>query len=521
MRKNGVLLHITSLPSKYGIGTMGKEAFNFIDFLKRSHQQLWQVLPLGPTSYGDSPYQSYSTFAGNPYLIDLDLLAEDGLLKPEEYEDLEWSESDDAVDFGRLYTLRYKVLDKAVARFLKNPAADYQKFLEEEKDWIDDYALFMALKDKHEGKPWLEWESEYRKYDAKKAKAWKEEFKDRMDYYKVLQYLFYKQWRAVREYASKNFVQIIGDLPIYVAQDSVDAWSNPELFIFDEDGRPSLVAGCPPDGFSADGQLWGNPIYDWKYHKKTGYEWWIRRVQHATEVYDILRIDHFRGFDSFYAIPADATTAKVGEWLEGPGLDLFTTIEGKLGKKAIIAEDLGYLTPSVKKLLADTGYPGMKVLEFAFDSRDGSGAEYLPYNYPKNCVAYAGTHDNDTIRGWFESISTEDKQYACDYMDAYNPNEYNWEMMRAVIASPADTTIVQAQDLLNLDSSARMNTPGRLGGNWTWRLKPNQINTEDIEGTLRWVTDLYGRGYGVNKPKKVEKDDDYTTMVQEIVNAKD
>lgn len=520
MRKNGVLLHITSLPSKYGIGTMGKEAFNFIDFLKRSHQQLWQVLPLGPTSYGDSPYQSYSTFAGNPYLIDLDLLAEDGLLKPEEYENLEWAESDDAVDFGRMYNLRYKVLDKAVDRFLKNPAADYEKFLEEEKDWIDDYALFMALKDKHEGKPWLEWDKEYRKYDAKKAKAWKEEFKDRMDYYKVLQYLFYKQWRAVREYASKNGVQIIGDLPIYVAQDSVDAWSNPELFIFDEDGKPSLVAGCPPDGFSADGQLWGNPIYDWKFHKKTGYDWWIRRVKHTTEVYDILRIDHFRGFDSFYAIPADATTAKVGEWLEGPGIDLFEAIEDKLGKKDIIAEDLGYLTPSVKKLLADTGYPGMKVLEFAFDSRDGSGSEYLPYNYPKNSVAYAGTHDNDTICGWFESISPEDKQYACDYMDAYNPNEYHWEMMRTVIASPADTTIVQAQDLLGLDSSARMNTPGRLGGNWTWRLKPNQIDTDDIEGTLRWVTDLYGRGPIVKKPKKAEKDDD-KEMVEEVVTAKD
>ena len=517
MRKNGVLLHITSLPSKYGIGTLGQEAFNFIDFLKRSHQQLWQVLPLGPTSYGDSPYQSYSTFAGNPYLIDLDLLEKDGLLKPEEFKDLEWYEEEDRVDFGRMYNLRYKVLDKAVERFLANPPKDYAQFLEDEKDWIEDYTLFMSLKDKHEGMPWLEWDPKYRKYDAKKAEAWKEEFKDRMDYYKVLQYLFYKQWRAVRKYASENGVQIIGDLPIYVAQDSVDAWSNPELFIFDEDGKPSLVAGCPPDSFSADGQLWGNPIYDWKYHKKTGYDWWIRRIAHTTEVYDILRIDHFRGFDSYYAIPAGATTAKVGEWLEGPGMDLFNAVEKKLGKKTIIAEDLGYLTPSVKKLLADTGYPGMKVLEFAFDSRDGSGAEYLPYNYPKNSVAYAGTHDNDTIRGWFENISPEDKKYACDYMDAYNPDEYNWEMMRTVIASPADTTLVQAQDLLNLDSSSRMNTPGRLGGNWTWRLKQGQLD-DNIEGTLRWVTDLYGRGPVVKKPAKGTEDKE---LVEEVVTAAD
>ena len=505
MRKNGVLLHITSLPSKYGIGTLGKEAYAFVDFLKRADQQIWQVLPVCPTGYGDSPYASYSTFAGNPYLIDLETLEEEGLLKPEEYQNLTWYEQEDQVDFGKMYTQRYPILEKASSRFLQNPTPDYVEFCKGHASWLDDYALFMALKDLHQGKPWLEWETPYRKYDAKAVQAWTQDNQARVDYYKSLQYFFFTQWEKLRQYANKNGISILGDLPIYVALDSVDAWSHPELFMFDEDGKPSLVAGCPPDGFSEDGQLWGNPIYNWEYHKETGYAWWINRIDHATKVMDILRIDHFRGFDSYYAIPAGATTAKVGEWLQGPGIDLFKAIEAKLGKKEIIAEDLGYLTDSVKQLLADSGFPGMKVLEFAFDSRDGSGAEYLPYNYPKNCVAYAGTHDNDTIQGWFQMINDGDRKYAQDFMDAYNPDEYHWEMMRTVIASPADTTIVQAQDLLGLDSSSRMNTPGKMGGNWTWRLKPGQINA-DVEGTLKWVTDLYGRAPMKKKVVEDEKE---------------
>ena len=505
MRKNGVLLHITSLPSKYGIGTLGKEAYAFVDFLKRADQQIWQVLPVCPTGYGDSPYASYSTFAGNPYLIDLETLEEEGLLKAEEYRNLTWCEQEDQVDFGKMYTQRYPILEKASSRFLQNPTPDYVEFCKVHASWLDDYALFMALKDLHQGKPWLEWVIPYRKYDAQAAQVWTQENQARVDYYKSLQYFFFTQWEKLRQYANKNGISILGDLPIYVALDSVDAWSHPELFMFDEDGKPSLVAGCPPDGFSEDGQLWGNPIYNWEYHKETGYAWWINRIDHATKVMDILRIDHFRGFDSYYAIPAGATTAKVGEWLQGPGIDLFKAIEAKLGKKEIIAEDLGYLTDSVKQLLADSGFPGMKVLEFAFDSRDGSGAEYLPYNYPKNCVAYAGTHDNDTIQGWFQMINDGDRKYAQDFMDAYNPGEYHWEMMRTVIASPADTTIVQAQDLLGLDSSSRMNTPGKMGGNWTWRLKPGQINA-DVEGTLKWVTDLYGRAPIKKKVVEDEKE---------------
>lgn len=504
MRKNGILLHVTSLPSPYGIGTLGKEAYEFVDFLKRTGQSIWQVLPLCPTGYGDSPYASYSTFAGNPYLIDLDTLAEDGLLEPAEYQNLDWGDDEEKVDFGRLYNERYPVLELAVNRFLENPDKEYEQFLLENQDWIEDYALFMALKDANKGKPWLEWAPEYRRYDKLKANTWKEEQKERMDYYKVMQYLFFKQWNKLRAYANKNGVEILGDLPIYVALDSVDAWSNPELFLLDKDGKPSAVAGCPPDGFSADGQLWGNPLYDWAYHKKTGYDWWIRRIEHLTNVYDILRIDHFRGFDSFYSIPYGAKTARKGEWLKGPGIDLFKAMEKKIGKRKIVAEDLGYLTESVQKLLEESGFPGMKVLEFGFDSRDAGGSTYLPYNYPKNSIAYAGTHDNDTIQGWFKAISPEDRKYAQDFMDAYNPDEYNWEMMRTVIASPSDTSILQMQDLLNLDSSARMNTPGVTGGNWVWRMKPDW-HTDDMEGALAWLTKLYGRAPIVKKAKPVDE----------------
>ncbi len=515
MRKNGVLLSVTSLPSPYGIGTLGKAAYDFIDFLKRTDQSVWQILPLGPTGYGDSPYQSYSTFAGNPYMIDLDLLAEEGLLLPEEFRDLKWFDQEDQVDYGRQYEQRFPILEKAAERFLKNPPKDFEQFQKDNYDWLEDYALFMALKDAQGGKPWKEWDPEYRRYDLKKIPAWKKENKARMDYYKVLQYLFFKQWNDIRKYAAKNGIEILGDLPIYVAPDSVDAWSNPQLFRLDENGMPSVVAGCPPDGFSADGQLWGNPIYDWDNHRRSNYAWWINRIDRLTQMMDILRIDHFRGFDSYYEIPADATTAKNGVWKTGPGIELFKTMEKQIGKKNIVAEDLGYLTDSVKQLLAETGYPGMMVLEFAFDSRDGSGSEYLPYNYPKNSVAYAGTHDNDTIRGWFDTISPEDKEYACQFMDAWNPEEYNWEMMRTVVASPSDLAVLQMQDLLNLDSSARMNTPGKLGGNWIWRLKPDYDNQE-MESGLKYITDLYGRA-----PRKKKTEDEVSEAAEATEDSAD
>lgn len=499
MRKNGVLMHISSLPSDYGIGTLGKAAKDFVDDLKATGQSVWQILPVCPTGYGDSPYASYSTFAGNPYFIDLDLLAEDGLLHPEEYRSVDWGSEEDRVDYGKIYNERFKVLDKAVERFLKNPTQDYAAFCEKNQDWLEDYALFMALKEANQGKPWLEWDEEHRQYDNLKANHWKEDRQDRVEYYRVLQYLFFRQWKDLRKYANEKGIEIVGDLPIYVSLDSVDAWSHPELFALDEDGKPTMVAGCPPDGFSADGQLWGNPLYNWEYHQKTDYAWWINRIHHLTQMYNILRIDHFRGFDSYYAIPADAKTAKEGQWLKGPGIELFEAMERKIGPQKIIAEDLGFLTPSVRKLLKDTGYPGMKILEFGFDSRDGSGAEYLPYNYPQNSYAYAGTHDNDTIQGWFKAIDEQDAQYARNYMQAHNPETYNWDMMREVVASPSDTAIVQMQDLLNLDSSARMNTPGKPFGNWTWRMKKNAF-TQDMKDGLLYLTRLYGRF-----PKPVEK----------------
>lgn len=495
-------MHISSLPSDYGIGTLGKAAYDFVDDLKETGQSIWQILPVCPTGYGDSPYASYSTFAGNPYFIDLDMLKDDGLLKEEEYKDIDWGDNEEAVDYGKIYNNRFKVLDKAVERFLENPTQEYAQFCFDEQDWLEDFALFMALKEANGGKPWLEWDDEHRQYDPLKANHWKEVYQDRVEYFRVLQYLFYKQWKQLRKYANDNGVEIVGDLPIYVSLDSVDAWSHPELFALDEDGRPSMVAGCPPDGFSADGQLWGNPLYNWEYHQKTDFAWWINRIDHLIKMYNILRIDHFRGFDSYYAIPAKADSAREGQWLKGPGIELFKAMERKIGPQKIIAEDLGFLTPSVRELLKETGYPGMKILEFGFDSRDGSGSEYLPYNYPQNSYAYAGTHDNDTIQGWFKAIDEADAAYARNYMQAYNPETYNWDMMREVVASPSDTAIVQMQDLLNLDSSARMNTPGKPFGNWTWRMKKNAFD-RDMKAGLLYMTKLYGR---YPQPKKEEKE---------------
>lgn len=507
-------MHISSLPSDYGIGTLGKAAYDFVDELKATGQSVWQILPVCPTGFGDSPYASYSTFAGNPYFIDLDLLAEDGLLEEDEYRHIDWGSDEERVDYGKIYNNRFDVLKKAVERFEKNPPADYAEFCKENAGWLDDYALFMALKDVNDGVRWLDWPEEYR-YDAKKTAEWEKKYHDQVEYFKILQYLFFKQWKNLRAYANQNGIEIVGDLPIYVALDSVDAWSHPELFALDKEGKPALVAGCPPDGFSADGQLWGNPLYDWDYHKKTGYEWWINRIHHLTQMYNILRIDHFRGFDSYYAIPAGSKTAKVGKWLKGPGMDLFDAMNKKIGPQKIIAEDLGFLTDSVRQLLQDTGYPGMKVLEFGFDSRDGSGAEYLPYNYPQNSYAYAGTHDNDTIRGWFEAIEPEDREYAKQYMQAWDPNTYNWDMMREVVASPSNTAIVQMQDLLNLDSSARMNTPGVASGNWTWRMKKGAFDQAMKDG-LYYLTRLYGR---LPAQEKKAKDEPSESELSEISAA--
>lgn len=485
-------MHLSSLPSPYGIGTMGKEARKFVDFLQASGQSCWQLLPVCPTSYGDSPYQSYSTFAGNPYFIDLDYLEEMGLLAKSDYEAIDWESAPDKVNYGVLYQKRYPVLRKAAERFLQNPSEDFEGFCSENAAWLSDFALFMALKDVHGGAQWSEWKAPLRNRDAEALKAAESEQKDNVLFWKVLQYLFFKQWAELKAYANERGISIIGDLPIYVSLDSVDAWAHPELFQLDENKVPKEVAGCPPDGFSADGQLWGNPLYDWGYMEADHFTWWIHRIEYLCKVYDTLRIDHFRAFDSYYAIPYGETTARNGRWKQGPGMKLFDEVERAIGRQPIIAEDLGYLTDSVRKLLKDSGFPGMKVLEFAFDSRDFSGNEYLPHNYIPNCVAYAGTHDNDTILGWFADADPEDTAYCKEYLDISDGDELNWSMMSSLWRSVAELTIVQAQDLLGLGSEARMNAPSTVGSNWCWRAVSG-VFTDELAEKMRRKMRIYGR----------------------------
>ena len=485
-------MHLSSLPSPYGIGTMGKEARKFVDFLQASGQSCWQLLPVCPTSYGDSPYQSYSTFAGNPYFIDLDYLEEMGLLAKSDYEAIDWESAPDNVNYGVLYQKRYPVLRKAAERFLQNPSEDFEGFCSENAAWLSDFALFMALKDVHGGAQWSEWKAPLRNRDAEALKAAESEQKDNVLFWKVLQYLFFKQWAELKAYANERGISIIGDLPIYVSLDSVDAWAHPELFQLDENKVPKEVAGCPPDGFSADGQLWGNPLYDWGYMEADHFTWWIHRIEYLCKVYDTLRIDHFRAFDSYYAIPYGETTARNGRWKQGPGMKLFDEVERAIGRQPIIAEDLGYLTDSVRKLLKDSGFPGMKVLEFAFDSRDSSGNEYLPHNYIPNCVAYAGTHDNDTILGWFADADPEDTAYCKEYLDISDGDELNWSMMSSLWRSVAELTIVQAQDLLGLGSEARMNAPSTVGSNWCWRAVSG-VFTDELAEKMRRKMRIYGR----------------------------
>ena len=505
MRKNGVMLHITSLPSPYGVGTMGQAARDFIDQLQRNGQSIWQILPINPTGYGDSPYAANSIFAGNPYLIDLDKLAFEGLLDWNEFQHEQWYTYPDRTDYAILANKRVPVLRKAAERLLANPPADYEKFLKDNKDWLDDYALFMAIKDSQGGKAWSDWPEEYKVYSPKKLKKWNEEFKDQTRLTKAIQYLFFRQWKELKTYANEHGVEILGDIPIYVAMDSVDAWSHPELFMMDAKSNPSLVAAVPPDAFSKEGQLWGNPVYDWKYHKKTNYAWWINRIKRMAELYDILRIDHFRGFDSFYAVEAGAKNALEGKWMKGPGADLFKAADKTIGKQNIIAEDLGLLTPSVEKMLDEVGFPGMKVMEFGLYANTTEGQQYLPLSYPVNCVAYAGTHDNDTLYGWFNSLSKEDKEYVHEYLDTWDDDKINWRMFTMMLASPADTTIVTAQDILGLGSESRMNQPGSASNNWQWRLTPGQLDEESMKH-LGYLTRVYRRMPSQRlTPKEVEK----------------
>jgi len=481
---------IFSLPSPHGIGTLGKEAFRFVDFLAAGGQSCWQVLPLGPTGYGDSPYQSFSSFAGNPYLIDLDTLAEQGLLKPDEYQTLPWGDDPSSVDYRRLYQNRFSVLRLACSRLRQGDLFELRGTLRE-AGWLEDYALFMALKNKFGGDSWFRWPEELRLREPAALAAAREELEEDIQFWKTVQYLFFKQWWNLKEYANQKGVSIIGDLPIYVSEDSADVWANQPQFQLDEAGRPTEVAGCPPDGFSADGQLWGNPLFDWERMKQEGYSWWLKRIAFQFTIYDTLRIDHFRGFDAYFAIPAGDGATADGRWKPGPGIDFFNAVNRVLGKKDIIAEDLGFLTPSVRKLLHDSGYPGMKVLELAFDSRD-TGSGYLPHCYTPHCVVYTGTHDNDTIQGWMSAAPKKDVALAKAYLRLSAREGYHWGMMRAAWASAADLAVMQFQDLLGLGSEARINTPSTLGNNWKWRTLPGTFD-EKLSRRLRREMEVYQR----------------------------
>ena len=494
-RTAGILMPISSLPGKYGIGCFNLKAYEFVDFLRDAGQTYWQILPIHPTSYGDSPYQSFSTFAGNPYFIDLEALIAEGVLSNAECDSVFFGDEEDDINYAALYDGRKILLTMAYERSRISENPEYQKFTADNGWWLEDYALFMALKDFFNGQCWYEWPEDIRlRYDYALDHYRRELYFD-IEYQKYLQFKFFQQYGWLKNYANSQGVKIIGDIPIYVAMDSADTWANPRLFQLDDRNMPTAVAGCPPDGFSATGQLWGNPLYRWDYHRETGYDWWLTRLWYVYQLYDVTRIDHFRGFDEYYSIPYGHKTAEFGHWEKGPGIELFRRAEEVLGWHEVIAEDLGFVTDSVRQLVRDSGFPGMKVLQFAFDSRDtGSARDYLPHNYTENAVVYTGTHDNDTTIGWFEAISDDDWNLAREYLcDFYTPDE---EMDQPFVAlamqSIARMCIIPMQDYLGLGTEARMNIPSTIGCNWRWRMTEDQF-TEDLCRDILAQTRRYGR----------------------------
>ena len=494
-RTAGILLPISSLPSKYGIGCFSKSAYDFVDWLKEAGQCYWQILPLVPTSYGDSPYQSFSTYAGNPYFIDLEQLIEEGVLTRKECNNVDFGTDETDIDYEKMYEGRYQLLRLAYERsnISENPA--YNRFVEENGWWLKDYALFMAVKNRFDGKPWTEWAEDIRLRYGYAIEYYHTELYYDIEFQQYMQFKFFEQWKALKNYANKNGVQIIGDIPIYVAMDSADVWANPELFQLDEENIPIDVAGCPPDGFSATGQLWGNPLYRWDYHRETGYAWWIGRLAFCFQLYDVLRIDHFRGFDEYYAIPYGEESAVNGSWRKGPGAELFYRMKEVLGEKQVIAEDLGYVTDTVRQLVRETGFPGMKVLEFAFDSRDsGSANDYLPHNYDENCVAYTGTHDNETLTGWFKSILKEERKMARNYINdkTTTDEEMYWSFICEIMKTHAAMCIVPLQDYLGYGNESRMNKPSTVGTNWRWRVTKKELSKK-LQKQIREITRRYGR----------------------------
>ena len=480
-RASGILLPVSSLPSRYGIDCFSREAYDFVDWLKEAGQSYWQILPLSPTSYGDSPYQSFSSFAGNPYFIDLEALVEEGVLTREECEACDFGKKASRVDYGKIYENRFKLLRLAYERSEIAANPEFSRFVQENAGWLEDYALFMAVKLRFEGAAWGEWAEDIRKRWQNALDYYRRECYFDIEFYKYLQFQFSVQWKKLKDYANENGIRIIGDIPIYVAFDSADAWAHPEMFQFDGEFQPIAVAGCPPDAFSETGQLWGNPLYRWDFHRRTGYQWWKQRMEHCFKLYDVVRIDHFRGFDEYYSIPFGAETAVDGWWERGPGMDLFRALKSGLGEREIIAEDLGFLTDSVARLLEDSGYPGMKVLEFAFDPREKTN--YLPHSYDRNCVVYTGTHDNETLVQWYKGLDQESRDFAAEYMDnAGTPEgEKYWDFVRMAMMSSANTCIIPIQDYLGLDADARINKPSTLGGNWEWRMDWKMLSREITE----------------------------------------
>ena len=492
MRKSGILMSMTSLPSPYGIGTMGRAAYEFVDFLHAAGQSYWQLLPLGPTGYGDSPYASFSTFAGNPYFIDLDRLAEEGLLDGSELRLMDWGDDGQWVDYGKIYAHRFPVLRRAFARGREKLSGQVAAFRRENGGWLEEYALFMALKDHFGMAGWTKWPEEaIRLHRPDAVERYRRELRDEVDFWVFLQFLFFRQWDALRAYARQKGVGFIGDVPIYVALDSADVWSDPGFFLLDGENLPREVAGVPPDDFTAEGQLWGNPLYDWDAMRADGYGWWIRRIEGARRLYDVIRLDHFRGFESYWAVPYGDATAKGGCWRPGPGMELVGVLRGWFPDLSFIAEDLGCVMPALERLLSESGLPGMKVLVFAFDPRGES--DYLPHNCQKHSVCYIGTHDNETVRGWVSDERNRDQiRFAREYLAITAREGWCWGMIRAGMATASELFVMQMQDVLELPGWSRMNTPGTTAGNWQWRMAPDAIHTR-LAGRLRQVTHTYRR----------------------------
>ena len=503
-RCSGVLMPISSLPSDYGIGTIGKAAYEFIDFLKASGQKYWQMLPIGPTGYGDSPYASFSTFAGNPYFIDLDMLIEEGLLEKTDLAGIDWGDDPEHVDYGKIYENRFKVLRLAYERGYKGLEEKIQDF-RSANVWVENYGLYMSVKKKFGNKSWLDWTDEsIRRRDPQAVRKYRMELEEDVNFYIFMQYIFYKQWDALRAYAKKQGIGFIGDVPIYVAMDSSDIWSEPQFFQLDDQYVPTAVSGVPPDIFTADGQLWGNPLYNWDKMQADGFGWWIRRIEGAQKLYDVIRIDHFRGFESYWAVPYGDKTARGGKWRKGPGMKLVGVLTSWINDLIYIAEDLGVITPAVRELLDDSGLPGMRVLQFAFDPEGDSS--YMPHNIEKNSVCYVGTHDNDTLLGWYEKTAgRKEVAFAGQYLNIGPKADVTRAFLRAGMGSTSILFVAAMQDLLKLDGDARMNFPGKASGNWTWRMKKGAA-TEELAAELLEMTKLYRRYIKTEDKNMLPKD---------------